>query len=78
MACPEFEDLLNGKCGTHARNCSNCSALLEAYAEIDSVFEDAFAGITAPTGMAAAVRARLRSLGFERRSPSSYPDSLHF
>ena len=75
MACPEFEDLLNGKCGSHALNCSNCRALLEAYAEVDSVFESAFAGISAPVGMAVSVRARIRSLGFEQR-PSFLPEFL--
>jgi hypothetical protein len=75
MACPNFEDLLNGKSRDHALNCKDCRALLEAFAEIDSVFESAFAGIAAPAGMAAAVRVRIRHASLDRR-PSPVPEFL--
>jgi hypothetical protein len=75
MACPNFEDLLNGKSRDHVLNCKDCRALLEACSEIDSVFESAFAGISAPAGMAAAVRARLSPTGLERH-PSPVPEFL--
>jgi hypothetical protein len=75
MACPNFEDLLNGKSGDHVLNCRDCRALLEAFTEVDSVFESAFTGISAPAGMAASVRERIRLAGFERR-PSAVPEFL--
>ena len=75
MACPDFEDLLNGKNGYHALNCKDCRALLAAFAEIDSVFETAFAGISAPAGMVAAVRGHLDPADLERR-PSPVPEFL--
>jgi hypothetical protein len=62
MACPELEDLLDGKSGDHALHCENCRALLDAFAEIDTTFESAFAGISAPAGMAAAVHARISQI----------------
>ena len=75
MACPELEDLLEGKGNDHTLHCENCRALLEAFTEVDSVFESAFTGIAAPAGMAAAVRARIHPAGFERR-PSPVPEFL--
>jgi hypothetical protein len=72
MACPELEDLLSGKGGNHALSCKECRALLDAYAEADSAFEAAFAGISAPSGLAAAVRMHLSSMGWERRPSPVY------
>jgi len=59
MACPEFEDLVREGAGGHAARCEECRALLEALADVDAAFEAAFAGVSAPPGMAAAVRARV-------------------
>ena len=55
MACPELEDLLSGASGNHAVHCEACRALLDACAEIDSVFDAAFARNSAPAGLAASV-----------------------
>jgi len=59
MACPEFEDLLREGAGGHAAGCERCRALLEALADVDATFDAAFRGVTAPAGLAAAVRARV-------------------
>ena len=77
MACPEFEDLVRGGAGGHAARCEDCRALLEALADVDATFEAAFAGVSAPPGMAAAVRARVaRELPLRR--PSPLPEILDF
>ena len=75
MACPDFEDLLNGKGGDHAPNCRECQALLEAFAEVDSVFKSAFDGISAPAGVTEAVYARIYAAALTRR-PSPVPEFL--
>jgi hypothetical protein len=75
MACPNFEDLLNGKCGDHVLNCKDCRALMEACAEVDSVFDAAFSGIAAPSGVTAAVRSRIDGASMQRR-PSPIPEFL--
>jgi hypothetical protein len=77
MACPEFEDLLNGRAGNHAARCEECRALLDALADVDAALETAFAGITAPPGLAAAVRARV-SHEAPLRAPSMMPEVLDF
>ena len=77
MACPEFEDLLNGRAGNHAASCEECRALLDALADVDAALETAFAGITAPPGLAAAVRARV-SREVPLRAPSVMPEVLDF
>jgi hypothetical protein len=78
MACPQFEDLLQGgPAASHAAHCEECRALLEALADADATFEAAFAGITAPSGMAAralALAARTAPL----RRPSVLPELLDF
>jgi hypothetical protein len=73
MACPGLEDLLSGRSGNHALYCEKCRALVEAFAEVDSTFEAAFAGISAPTGLTAAVRI---SLAGSARRPSPIPEVL--
>ena len=75
MACPDFEELLNGKRPEHARNCGRCQALLEAHAEVDSVFKSAFDGIYAPPGAAAAVRAGIYPSALQW-VPSPVPEFL--
>ncbi len=75
MACPTLEDLLNGKSGNHVLHCQDCRALLDAFAEVDSVFESAFAGISAPVDLATAVHARISPIGHIRR-PSPLPEFL--
>jgi hypothetical protein len=75
MACPTLEDLLSGKSGNHVLHCQDCRALLDALVEIDSVFESAFAGISAPADLAAAVRSRISSVDLIRR-PSPIPEFL--
>ena len=75
MACPEFEDLVGEGAGGHAAPCERCRALLDALADVDGAFEAAFAGVSAPPGMAAAVRARAaRELPLRR--PSMLPEIL--
>jgi len=75
MACPEFEDLVREGAGGHATRCEECRALLDALADVDAVFEAAFADVSAPPGMAAAVRARVtRELPL--REPSPLPEIL--
>ena len=77
MACPELEDLLSGSFGDHVRGCERCRALLEAFAEVDSAFENAFKGISAPAGMASSVLARARiSPGDLPKRPSAVPELL--
>jgi hypothetical protein len=75
MACPNFEDLLNGQCGDHVLNCKDCRALLEACAEVDSVFDAAFSGISAPSGVTAAMRMRINEASMRRRL-SLFPEFL--
>ena len=75
MACPELEDLLSGRAGDHALHCTNCRTLLESFAEVDSIFETAFADISAPAEIASAVRARI-SLNGRRRQLSPIPEIL--
>jgi hypothetical protein len=67
MACPKLEDLLSGKGGNHALDCKECKALLDAFGEVDSIFESAFARISAPAGLATAVHARISPIGFKSR-----------
>ena len=70
MACPELEDLVREGRGGHAAQCEECRALLDALADVDATLEAAFAGISAPPGMAASVRARAaRELHVRRPSP---------
>jgi hypothetical protein len=70
MACPELEDLLIGRAGDHALHCKNCRALLESSAEVDSIFETAFAGISAPAEISSAVRVHISVNGrLQRVSP---------
>jgi hypothetical protein len=74
MACPEFEELLRQGEQGHAAHCEECRALLEALADVDATFEAAFAGVAAPPGLEAAVRARVARL----RGPSLVPEVLDF
>jgi hypothetical protein len=77
MACPEFEDLVREGAGGHAARCEECRALLDALADVDAALEAAFAGVSAPPGMAAIVRARaFRELPL--REPSALPEILDF
>ncbi len=77
MACPEFEDLVREGAGGHAARCEDCRALLDALADVDAALEAAFAGVSAPPGMPAAVRARVtRELSWRR--PSPLPEILGF
>lgn len=77
MPCPEFEELIRQGVSGHAAHCEDCRALLDALADVDSAFESAFADVTAPPGMAAAVRARI---GYQIpiRRPSILPEALDF
>jgi hypothetical protein len=75
MPCPKLEDLLSGKSGTHTRHCRDCKALLDTYAEVDSVFESAFSGISSPAGLSAAIYARILPIGF-KLWPSPVPEFL--
>ena len=77
MACPEFEDLVREGAGGHAAHCERCRALLDALADVDGAFEAAFAGVSAPPGMAAAVRARV-AWEVPVRRPSPLPEILDF
>jgi hypothetical protein len=76
MACPEFEDLVRDG-GGHAAHCEECRALLEALADVDAALDAAFAGISAPPSLAAAVRARTAH-EFPVRRPSLLPEVLDF
>jgi predicted anti-sigma-YlaC factor YlaD len=77
VACPEFEDLLSGRCEEHLLHCERCRALLEAHAEVDHVFEKAFKGITAPESIVSTVLARIRP-GAKKipKRPSPVPEFL--
>jgi hypothetical protein len=77
MACPDFEDLVRGRAGDHATHCEECRALLDALVEVDATFDAAFAGISAPPSLAAAVRARVARQSAVRR-PSLVPEVLDF
>jgi hypothetical protein len=77
MPCPDFEDLVNGRAGNHAAHCEDCRALLDAMADVDATLEAAFAGISAPPSLAAAVRARV-ARDFPMRRPSLVPELLDF
>ena len=77
MACPEFEELLRRGERGHAAHCEECRALLEALADVDATFEAAFAGVAAPPGLQAAVRARVARQG-RLRAPSLVPEILGF
>ena len=77
MACPEFEDLVRDGSGGHAARCEDCRALLDALADVDAALESAFAGVSAPPGMAAAVRARVAQ-EIRLRRPSPLPEILDF
>ncbi len=72
MPCPSFEELLRDG-GGHAARCERCRALLDAWSDADATLEAAFAGISAPPGLAASVAA-LRSAG----GPSYLPEVLDF
>jgi len=77
MACPEFEDLVREGASGHAARCEECRALLSALADVDAAFEAAFAGVSAPPGLVAAVRAQsCRELPWRR--PSMLPEVLDF
>ena len=77
MACPDFEDLVNGGAGDHSAHCEECRALLDAWADVDATFDAAFAGISAPPRLAALVRARaVREIAVRR--PSLLPEVLDF
>ena len=75
MACPEFDDLVREGPGGHASRCEECRGLLEALADVDAAFGAAFAGVSAPPGMAAAVRARAAG-ELPLRRPSALPEIL--
>lgn len=79
MACPSFEDLSAGGESVlrHAAECEDCRALLEALAGVDTTLESAFAGISAPPGMAARARA-LAARETPLRRPSVLPEVLDF
>ncbi|HTT64244.1 MAG TPA: hypothetical protein VMG35_20475 [Bryobacteraceae bacterium] len=77
MACPDFEELVRQGAGGHAATCEECRALLEALADVDQAFETAFAGVSAPPGLASAARARAAGeIRFPR--PSVLPEALDF
>ncbi|MGA2261150.1 MAG: hypothetical protein ABSH28_06930 [Acidobacteriota bacterium] len=75
MACPELEDLLSEGSGGHAAHCEECRALLEALAHVDATFDAAFAHISAPPGLAAAVQARVAQT-LPECDPSLVPEVL--
>ena len=77
MAGPEFEDLLHEGHGGHAAQCEECRALLDALACVDATFDAAFARVSAPPGLAAAVRARV-AREIPLRNPSPVPEVLDF
>ena len=77
MACPEFEELLRDGARGHAAQCEECRALLEALEDVDATFEAAFAGVAAPPGLQAAVRARVAREA-RLRAPSLVPEILDF
>ncbi len=75
MACPDFEDLVNGRAGDHAAHCEECRALLEAWSDADATLDAAFAGVSAPPSLAAAVHTRIANEAALRR-PSLVPELL--
>ncbi len=75
MGCPDFEDLLKKENQGHAAHCQECRALLDALAHVDATFESAFAHISAPPGMAAAVRLRTAQAS-PGRAPTWIPEVL--
>jgi thiol-disulfide isomerase/thioredoxin len=75
MGCPEFEDLLHEGSGGHASHCEKCRALLEALAQVEATLDAAFVGISAPSGLADAVRARV-SRELPVRRPPLIPEIL--
>jgi hypothetical protein len=77
MACPELEDLLSDRSCEHAAHCEACRALLEELTCVEATLETAFAGITAPPGLEAAVRARIAE-ELPQRGPSLVPEFLDF
>jgi hypothetical protein len=77
MACPDFEDLAQGRAGDHAAHCEDCRALLDALADVDATFDAAFAGVAAPPSLAAAVRMRVER-EFQVRRPTVLPEVLDF
>jgi len=77
MACPELEDLLSDRSCEHAAHCEACRALLEELTCVEATLETAFAGISAPPGLEAAVRARIAE-ELPRRGPSLVPEFLDF
>ena len=77
MACPEFEELIAEGCNGHAAHCEECRALLEAFTEVDSKLDAAFAGIPAPSGLRADVQLRI-ARDTQLRRPSLLPEVLDF
>ncbi|HTQ55898.1 MAG TPA: hypothetical protein VMI94_15630 [Bryobacteraceae bacterium] len=77
MACPDFEELIRQGPAGHAAHCDDCRGRLEAWTEIDGAFTSAFADVSAPAGMAAAVRARV-AREVPLRPPSILPEALDF
>jgi hypothetical protein len=77
MNCPEWEDLLREGPGGHAAQCEECRALLDALTDVDATLEAAFAGISAPPSLAAAVRARV-AREVPARQLSLVPEVLDF
>ena len=77
MACPRLKELAAGDATAiaHAARCEECHALLEALAEVDATLDAAFAGISAPLGVAARARA-IREMPLRR--PSVLPEVLDF
>lgn len=77
MECPDFEELVRQGPGGHAAECEACGALLEALAVVDRSLEAAYAGISAPPGLEAAVRMRI-ARERARRWLSPLPEVLDF
>ena len=77
MGCPEFEDLIREGSGGHAARCEKCRELLDAFTHVDATFDAAFAGISAPPGLEAAVRARV-AWELPVRKPPVVPEILDF
>lgn len=77
MSCPEFETLVREGRSGHASQCDRCAALLDAVADVDAGLEAAYAGISAPPGLAAAARLRIVELEAIRK-PSPVPEILDF
>jgi len=75
MPCPDLEELLNDENNGHAVNCGKCRALLGAVARVDGILSAAFAQVSAPPGLAAAVRGRV-ALEVPERRPSPLPEVL--